>query len=152
MAEKPASRRRKKAPASRVSPPSSARTPELKAELARTTAELEQRNAELAVINSIQQGIAGSLSFQAIVELVGDKLREVLRIDTIGIRWYDHATRTAHFLYEIERGTRVTMAPVTASEARWKQVTSDRSVIVRNTAAEVAAAGIVAGTECSLSS
>ena len=152
MAEKPASRRRKKAPASRVSPPSSARTPELKAELARTTAELEQRNAELAVINSIQQGIAGSLSFQAIVELVGDRLREVLRIDTIGIRWYDQATRTAHFLYEIERGTRVTMAPVTVSEARWKQVTSDRSVIVRNTAAEVAAAGTVPGTECSLSS
>ena len=55
MAEKPASRRRKKAPASRVSPPSSARTPELKAELARTTAELEQRNAELAVISSIHK-------------------------------------------------------------------------------------------------
>ena len=55
MAEKPASRRRKKAPASRVSPPSSTRTPELKAELARTTAELEQRNAELAVISSIHK-------------------------------------------------------------------------------------------------
>jgi GAF domain-containing protein/CheY-like chemotaxis protein len=114
--------------------------------------ETEQRNAELAVINSIEQGIAGSLSFQAIVELVGDKLREVLRIDTIGIRWYDHQTRTAHFLYEIERGVRVTMAPVTASEARWQEVTSDRGVIVRNTAAEVAAAGVAPGTECSLSS
>ena len=40
------------------------------------------------MINSIQQGIAGSLLFQAIVELVGDTLREVLHIDTIGIRWY----------------------------------------------------------------
>ena len=98
--------------------------------------ESEQRAAELAVINSIQQGIAGSLSFHGIVELVGDKLREVLRIDTIGIRWYDHATRTAHFLYEIERGTRVTLPPITASEARWKDVTSDRSVIVRNTTAD----------------
>ena len=110
-----------------------------------------QRNAELAVINSIQQGIAGSLSFQAIVELVGDKLREVLHVDTIGIRWYDHATRTAHFLYEIEHGTRVEMAPVTTSEQRWNEVTSDRNAIIRNTAAEVAAAGIVHGTECSLS-
>ncbi|HEY2560136.1 MAG TPA: GAF domain-containing protein [Caldimonas sp.] len=120
-------------------------------ETQRLLKETAQRNAELAVINSIQQGIAGSLSFQAIVELVGDKLREVLHIDTIGIRWYEHATRTAHFLYEIEHGSRVTMAPVTASEARWREVTSDRSVIVRNTAAEVAAAGIAAGTECSLS-
>jgi GAF domain-containing protein len=122
------------------------------AETERLRKETEQRNAELAVINSIQEGIAGSLSFQAIVELVGDKLRDVLRIDTIGIRWYDHETRTAHFLYEIEHGVRVTMAPVTASEARWKEVTSDRSVIVRNTAAEVAAAGVAPGTECSLSS
>ncbi|HZW73228.1 MAG TPA: GAF domain-containing protein, partial [Caldimonas sp.] len=113
--------------------------------------ETAQRNAELAVINSIQQGIAGSLSFQAIVELVGDKMREVLHVDTIGIRWYDHATHTAHFLYEIERGTRVEMAPVTVSKARWREVVSDRSVVVRSTAAEVAKAGIVHGTECSLS-
>ena len=47
-------------------------------ETQRLLKETEQRNAELAVINSIQQGIARSLSFQAIVELVGDKLREVL--------------------------------------------------------------------------
>ncbi|MGZ8260802.1 MAG: GAF domain-containing protein, partial [Caldimonas sp.] len=120
-------------------------------ETQRLLKEAEQRNAGLAVITSIQQGIAGSLSFQSIVELVGEKLRELLRVDTIGIRWYDHATRTAHFLYEIERGTRVTMAPVTASAERWREVTSDRDVIVRNTAAEVAAAGVAPGTECSLS-
>ncbi len=118
---------------------------------ARLAEEHARRNAELAVINSVQQGVAESQSFQAIVDLVGDKLREVLRIDTIGIRWYDHATRTAHFLYEIERGRRVTLPPVTASVARWKEVTSDRRVIVRNTQAEVAAAGVAPGTECSLS-
>ena len=120
-------------------------------ETQRLLKETERRSAELAIINSIQQGIAGLLSFQTIVELVGEKLRELLRVDTIGIRWYDHVTRTAHFLYEIERGTRVTMLPVTASETRWKEVTSDRSVIVRNTAAEVSAAGVAPGTECSLS-
>ncbi|HEY8244146.1 MAG TPA: GAF domain-containing protein, partial [Casimicrobiaceae bacterium] len=113
--------------------------------------ETEQRNAELAVINAIQQGVAGSLDFQGIVDLVGDKLREVLRIDTIGIRWYDHATRTARFLYEIERGMRMTLPAVKPTEARWNQVVSDRSVIVRNTAAEVAAAGVAAGSDCSLS-
>ena len=47
-------------------------------ELAERGAELERRTAELAVIGSVQQGISGALSFQAIVELVGDKLREVL--------------------------------------------------------------------------
>jgi GAF domain-containing protein/CheY-like chemotaxis protein/tetratricopeptide (TPR) repeat protein len=114
--------------------------------------ESEQRAAELSIINSVQAALAAKLDIQSISTRSGDKLREVLRIDTIGIRWYDHATRTAHFLYEIEHGKRVTLPPVTTSEARFKEVVSDRSVIVRNTAAEVAAAGIAAGTECSLSS
>ena len=48
-------------------------------ETQRLLKETEQRAAELAVINSIQQGMAGELDFQAIVDLVGDKLREVLK-------------------------------------------------------------------------
>ncbi len=49
--------------------------------------ESEQRAAELAVINSIQEGIAAELDFQAIVDLVGDKLREVFATGDMGIRW-----------------------------------------------------------------
>ena len=41
------------------------------AELQASKAATEQRNAELAVINSIQQGLAAELEFQAIVDLVG---------------------------------------------------------------------------------
>ena len=80
-------------------------------ETQRLLKETEQRNAELAVINSIQQGIAGSLDFQGIVNLVGDKLREVLKSDDIGIRWFDHESREVHFLYEYEHGVRLTMPP-----------------------------------------
>ena len=65
----------------------------LERKVAERTAELEQRAGELTIINSIQQGIAGSLDFQGIVDLVGDKLREVLRSDDIGIAWIDHETR-----------------------------------------------------------
>ena len=46
-------------------------------ETQRLLKETEQRAAELAIINSVQQGIAAELDFQAIVDLVGDKLREV---------------------------------------------------------------------------
>ncbi len=62
----------------------------LERKVAERTAELEQRAGELTIINSIQQGIAGSLDFQGIVDLVGDKLREVLKSDDIGITWIDH--------------------------------------------------------------
>jgi signal transduction histidine kinase/DNA-binding response OmpR family regulator len=123
----------------------------LRRELAEVRAALAQRTDALAIVDAIQHAVGVGTGFQGIVELVGDRLRELLRIDTIGIRWYDHATRTAHFLYEIERGTRIEMAPVTASETRWHEVTSQRGVIVRNTRAEVAAAGVAPGTECSLS-
>src|SRR5678815_1558363 len=51
--------------------------------------ELAQRNAELQIINSIQQGLAAELDFQAIVDLVGDKLREVLNTLDITIGWYN---------------------------------------------------------------
>ena len=39
--------------------------------------ETEQRAAELAIINSVQEGLAAELDFQAIVDLVGDKIREM---------------------------------------------------------------------------
>ena len=70
-----------------------------------------QRNAELAVINSIQQGMAGSLDFQGIVDLVGDKLREVMQTQDIGISWYDPQTRFATPLYAYEHGKRLDQEP-----------------------------------------
>ena len=87
----------------------------LEAKVAERTAQLqaqrtqaEQRAAELAVINSIQRGVSGSLDFQGIVDLVGDKLREVFRTENIGIRWRDGSTEphTIHYLYEVEHGVR----------------------------------------------
>src|SRR5262249_10170387 len=82
---------------------------------------------------------------------VGDKLRDVLNVQDIGIRWYDHDTRTAHFLYEYEHGKRIEMAPVTPSLEKWLDVISDRETHFLNTREEVAAAGVVPGTECALS-
>jgi GAF domain-containing protein len=77
----------------------------------RAQAEAEQRAAELALINGIQQAMADSLDFQGIVDLVGDKLREVLHTDTLGIRWYDDEAKRVNFLYEVERGQRIHPAP-----------------------------------------
>jgi hypothetical protein len=78
------------------------RTSELKS----SNVSLEQRNAELAIINSIQQGLAAELDFQAIVDLVGDKLREVFNTPDLGIRWYDQKANLVHYLYEYEHGKR----------------------------------------------
>ena len=46
-------------------------------ETQRLLTETEQRAAELAIINSVQEGLAAQLDFQAIIDLVGDKIREI---------------------------------------------------------------------------
>ena len=80
-------------------------------ELQTSNALLEQRANELAIINSIQEGIAAELDFQAIVDLVGDKLREVFQTGDIGIRWYDAKANLIHFLYQYEHGVRLHQPP-----------------------------------------
>ena len=120
-------------------------------ETQRLLKETEQRNAELAVINSIQQGVAAKLDFQAIVDLVGDKLRQVFRVDDIGIRWFDHANRLVHYLYDFEHGVRLTIPPAPPLKTPWDVVVSRREPMVHNTQAEVGAMGVVPGTDTSLS-
>jgi hypothetical protein len=73
----------------------------------------QQRAAELAVINSIQQGMASKLDFQASSDLVGDKLREVFGTGDIGIAWWDEKANLVHHLYAYEHGVRLTIPPVT---------------------------------------
>ncbi len=121
-------------------------------ETQRLLKETEQRAAELAVINSIQQGVAAELDFQAIVDLTGDKLREVLHTGDIGIRWFDEKQHVVHYLYEYEHGVRLTMPSMTPSAERWRVLASRREPLVVHTAAEVAKLGIVPGTDPSKSS
>src|SRR5205823_14010604 len=71
----------------------------------------QQRAAELAVINSIQQGMAAKLDFQAIIDLVGDKLREVFGTGDIGIWSYDERARLIYPLYIFEHGVRLAGQP-----------------------------------------
>ncbi len=102
--------------------------------------ETEQRNAELAVINSIQQGMAGSLDFQGIVDLVGDKLREVFE-DRRHRHRAGSTTRPAlfHYIYEYEHG----QAPRHRADAagRSRRADARRAAVVYHTAAEQIAAG-----------
>jgi GAF domain-containing protein len=114
--------------------------------------ETEQRNAELAVINSIQQGVAAELDFQKIVELVGDKLREVLKTDEIGVRWMDHDRKVVRYLYEFEHGVRLSIPDQAPSAEAWERVTTRKTPRVLNTTVELASLGVLPGTEAAKSS
>ncbi|HUL94820.1 MAG TPA: GAF domain-containing protein [Usitatibacter sp.] len=116
--------------------------------------ESEQRAAELAVINSIQQGIAAELDFDAIIELVGDKLREVFKGADLGIRMIDRKTDLVHCIYETEMGRRIQIAPIRLRrESRAVQATLARQPVVLNNRAEMREWGLrqIEGTASSYS-
>ncbi|HAV77026.1 MAG TPA: hypothetical protein DCX53_06705, partial [Anaerolineae bacterium] len=112
----------------------------------------EDRAAELTVINSIQQGLAAELDFQAIVDLIGNKLRDVLHTDEIGIRWYDEKEKLVHYLYEYEHGVRLDIPPAPPETTSWEVLTSRREPRIINTAAEMSTIEIIPGTESGKSS
>ncbi len=122
-------------------------------ETQRLLKETEQRNAELAVINSIQKGLAAELDFQAIIDLVGDKLRQVLNTGDIGIRWHDPQANLLHFLYEYEHGRRLTFPPREPFVKNLFQLLEKRQPIVCNNRAEMEKIGfkVFYGTDESLS-
>ena len=121
-------------------------------ELQASNGMLEQRANELAIINSIQQGMAGSLDFQAIVELVGDKLREVLRALDIGIVWFDQEGRLLNFLYSYERGKRLHLPPMPIPPPVERLIETRQSLLCRTADEQIAAGiGAVPGTDQSRS-
>ena len=61
-------------------------------ENARLVHETRQRNAELALINSVQEAIAGELDAQAIYDAVGDRIREVFDAQVVSIATFDDAS------------------------------------------------------------
>ncbi len=120
-------------------------------ETQRLLKEAERRNAELAVINQIQQGVSAELDFQAIVDLVGDKLREVLHTEDMGIRWYDPASDKTRFLYEIEHGQRIHPSPRTPPPSVRRQMETRRAEIYATRAELAADTTLLPGTDSSRS-
>ena len=68
------------------------------------------------IINSVQQGLVAQLDFQAIIELVGDKLRDLFSGRDLSIRLYDAASNTVTIPYSWENGER--MGPFACFHAR----------------------------------
>src|SRR6185503_1599454 len=124
-------------------------------ETQRLLKETEQRAAELGVINSVQQGMAEHLEFQNIVDMVGDKLRDVFDTGDMSIRWYEEKTNLSHYLYVYEHGKRLSIAPTTPMPGGlFETLRRTRRPVVLNNAADLARmpGGTVPGTDSSKSS
>ena len=71
---------------------------------ARLVHETRQRNAELALINSVQESIAGELDQQAIYDVVGGRLQEIFDAQVVDVAVHDETDGILRFVYQIERG------------------------------------------------
>jgi PAS domain S-box-containing protein len=80
-------------------------------ELQASSFSLEKRNAELAIINSIQAGLASKLELQDIYELIGEKVREVFKVDVVDIVVYDPVSNLLSMPYSYEKGDRNVIDP-----------------------------------------
>ena len=97
---------------------------------ARAIAETRQRNAELSIINSIQQGLASKLELQAIIDLVGDKVREIFDAQGIAIGTYDHADRLVHYGYMVQNGRRVPAEPAPFAGMSLHMIKTRRTLVI----------------------
>jgi GAF domain-containing protein len=73
---------------------------------ARLRDETRRRSAELEVVNSVGEALARQLDFQGVIDVVGDKLREVFDAQVLSILLYDPAGASLTEVYGFERGER----------------------------------------------
>src|SRR5262249_38347901 len=81
-------------------------------ENARLVHETRQRNAELALINGVQEAIAGELEPQAIYDAVGDRIRDVFDAPVVQMSTFDEATGLVPYPYIFEQGKRMEAEPL----------------------------------------
>lgn len=65
--------------------------------------ETKQQAIELGIINTVGEGLAKNLDYQAIIDLVGDKIREVFEAQIVSISMYDSENNSIHHLYAVEK-------------------------------------------------
>ncbi len=110
-------------------------------ERARLQTETRQRVAELTIINSAGQALARQLDFQAIIDLVGDKIREIFEADTTYISVYDRQTNLIHAPYYVERGHRHARPPLPFGKGLVSRVIESRKPLRFGTQQEQTEAG-----------
>ena len=100
--------------------------------------ETRQRNAELALINSVQEAIAGELELQAIYDAVGDRIRDVFDAQVVDIAIYDEPSGLLHFPYTIERGVRFPDEPIELIGFRKHVIETRETLMIEESTPEVA--------------
>jgi PAS domain S-box-containing protein len=72
-------------------------------ELQASNHSLEQRNAALGILNSVSEAMTKTLDVRTLMQLVGDRIREIFDVDSSIIMLLDRQTNLIHVPYEYDR-------------------------------------------------
>ena len=109
------------------------------AETQRLLKETEQRANELSVINSMQQALATKLDQQGVVDVVGDKVRDIFRVGAVMIRLFNLENDMATYPYVHYNGVRRTVEPRTISGFGRQLVETRQPIVINHDSEEQAA-------------
>jgi signal transduction histidine kinase/CheY-like chemotaxis protein len=98
----------------------------------RQLGEVREHMAELAVINSLGQTLTTQLKLSAVIDLVGEKIREVFKAQVIFIALYDPQTNLIHFPYFLVREQRVVTHYLTLGQGLTSIVVKGRQPLIIN--------------------
>src|SRR6266540_4376689 len=101
-------------------------------ENARLFEETRQRAAELAIVNNVGQALADQLELDALIERLGDQLREVFAADLVYVALHDRATDMIEFAYYSEGGERRANAPFRYGEGLTSKILQTRQPMLLN--------------------
>ncbi|MBN1661395.1 MAG: response regulator [Anaerolineae bacterium] len=114
------------------------------AELRAAHVEVGERTVELEIINSVQQALSSQLDFHAIIELVGDTLRDLFGGVSTYIALYDPASNQIETPYFVAAdGHRVHPAPFELGRGLTSIVIETRRPLVFGTFQELLARGAI---------
>ena len=113
----------------------------------RATDEARHRDAELALVNEIGDALTRQLDYEAIVELIGERLNARFNPPSMFIATYDRATGMISFPYETDEGERIRSESFAIGPGLTSRVIRDRAPLRLRTSAEIAELGaILSGT------
>jgi signal transduction histidine kinase/ActR/RegA family two-component response regulator len=117
-------------------------------ERVRAVAETRQRTIELETVNSVVQALASQLDLDALVGLVGERMRETFQADIVYVALLDPRTSRVQFPYFLERGERIVQPAIASYEGLTGRILSSGRPLLLHSAAEIAEEGVMLGTPC----
>ncbi len=99
---------------------------------ARLVNEMRQRMAELATVNSVGHALSSQLDLGALIELVGDRVRDTFDADLAYVALHDPESGTIEFVYYYESGERAQQDPLPYGEGLTSRILDSREPLLLN--------------------